>query len=305
MPDKFIKFICKACGQKIKIAETAAGKHGRCPKCDALIIVPAITESMLQPACLHTATEEPSPGLTLESTNEAEEPPQRKLPWSIDIFLYPASLNGMIYIGIFLVLSFLVGLAGRFLVIAGEYGLIFSLLFRLLLAGYIFYYISYCIFDSSKGNIRAPAIAMQHAPDIKELFFQILLILGSVAICFSPAAIYYGLTEQTGLIFWIVAACGGFFFPMALLAAVLFDEIGALNPIFVIGSILRTFLPYCGLVLLVFVFTSLVIVTSVALKSLPLLRLLSGPANIYFALIGAHLLGRFHFKYKQRLDWGI
>ncbi len=36
-----IRFSCKNCGQKITAAETQAGKKGRCPKCKAVLVVPA------------------------------------------------------------------------------------------------------------------------------------------------------------------------------------------------------------------------------------------------------------------------
>lgn len=36
-----IRFTCKNCGQKIAVAETQAGKKGRCPKCKTILVVPA------------------------------------------------------------------------------------------------------------------------------------------------------------------------------------------------------------------------------------------------------------------------
>lgn len=237
--------------------------------------------------------------------SEDEQPQARRHPWFIDVFLYPANVDGLTYIIIFLVLSFLIGLFGRFLAVAGHYGAIISLVARGLLIGYILYYFTYCIFDSSKGNTRAPSIAMHHAPDKQDLIFQIFLILGSGAICFSPVAVYYGFTQQTDLIFWIMVVCGAFVFPMALLAGVLFDAFDALNPILIISSILRVFLPYCGLILSFCAFGGTVIVIRSGLRHLLVPSFISDGVNLYLLLIAAHLLGRFYFKYEEKLYWEV
>jgi len=231
---------------------------------------------------------------------------KRKLPWFIDTLLYPVSLHGIIYIAIFLTLRLLISLLGRYVFsYAGHYGGVLSLFLNILLVGYIFYYFGYCIFDSSKGGRRTPDIRAEHIPDKEDFISQLFLILGCVAICFCPVAIYYGFTQRIDSTFWLLSACGAFFFPMALLAGVLFDAIHALNPIFIIGSIFKAFLPYCGLILSFCLFGGLVAVIVRIMHRLPILGFISNAVNLYLLFVAVHLLGRFYWWNKDKLDWGI
>ncbi len=231
---------------------------------------------------------------------------ERKLPWLIDVLLYPASLHGVVYIAIFLALRLLIDLLGRFVFsYAGPYGGVLSLVLYILLIGYVFYYFGYCIFDSSKGGRRAPDISIQHTPDKGDLISQLLLILGSVAICFWPVAVYYIFTQRTDLFFWLLSGLGIIFFPMALLTGVLFDSFDALNPILIIRSIFVTFLPYCGLILSFCVFGGLVAVVLLVLRRVPVLGFLSNVVKLYLLLVAAHLLGRFYWWNKGKLNWEV
>lgn len=248
----------------------------------------------------------------------------RKLPWLIDIFLYPISTSGVIHIVIFLAAPFVISLINRF-ILSGLFllGGIISLLLYLLFVGYVFFYLGYCIFDSSKGGLRAPDISIQHTPDKGDLISQLLRILGCLGVCFWPLAVYYIFIEQADVVFWLLFAFGSFFFPMALLAGVLFDSFDALNPILIIRSIHKTFLPYCALVLFFCVLNALII---------RIIANLPGPRNyiqvlnygfvivhyvcsksfvyqtvppIYLAMVAAHLLGRFYWRYQEKLNWGL
>lgn len=230
---------------------------------------------------------------------------KRKLPWFVDVFLYPISISGIIHIVIFWLSLLLLGLLDRFILSRVDLGGIISLWLYMLLIGYISYYFGYCIFDSSKGGRRAPDIAIVHTPDKGDLLSQLFLMLGCVAICFCPVAIYYAFTIRTDSTFWVLAGCGGFFFPMALLVGVLFDATHALNPIFIVGSILRSFFAYCGLILSFCLFGGLVVVIVRVLNRLPILGFISNIINLYLLFVSAHLLGRFYWLNKDRLDWGL
>lgn len=250
---------------------------------------------------------------------------QRKLPWLIDVFLYPTSVSGVIHLVIF---WFLPPLVGTFLLRAADIFILIPLAIGvyLLLLGYMIYYIMLCVFDSSKGGRRAPDITTIDLPGTGELICQLFLILGAIAICFWPVALYYVFTKKIDLIFWVLSACGTFFLPMALLAGILFDATHALNPVFIIGSILRTFLPYCGLVPLFCVLGGLLAVIASNTFSLPAAQSLQqgigqimlvlgrlfrasltypGMAFIYLAMVAAHLLGWFYWWYKDKLNWGL
>jgi hypothetical protein len=252
----------------------------------------------------------------------------RKLPWVVDILLYPTSASGPIHLVIFIFgpplawvfLSRLAHTALFFLFAALSVGI------YLLFVGYMLYYMGLCILDSAKGGRRAPDITTQELPDKGELLSELFLILGAIAICLWPAGLYYMLAKKYDLLFWMLAACGMYFLPMALLAGILFDATHALNPAFIIGSIWRTFLPYCGLVPVFCVLGALVALIASDVLGLPAAQSLrQGVAQImlvlgrlfrvtvswraavfiYLAMVAAHLLGGFYWWHKDELDWGI
>ena len=251
---------------------------------------------------------------------------KRKLPWIIDIFLYPLSASGMVHLAFFWLAPPLLGLVHKFILSRFLIGLIIAAFLYIMLIGYAFYYLSYCIFDSSKGGRRAPDISIQHTPDKSEIISQLFLILACIAVCFWPIAVYHLLTKRTDLIFWLLSACGIFFFPMALLAGVLFDATHALNPAFIICSIFKTFFKYCGLVLFFCVLGGLTAKIISDISSLPKPQNILGAvfqiflifnyffsaafiykaiAFIYLAMVAAHLLGSFYWWHKDKLNWGL
>jgi hypothetical protein len=247
--------------------------------------------------------------------------PQRTLPWFIDIFLYPFSLSGIIHIVIFIVTPLLIGFVVLgFLELFGGF---MSLIVYLLFTGYFFYYIGYCVFDSSRGGLRAPDVTLYDSPDKSEFGSQVFLVIGTVAVCFFPAVTYYIATGRADVFFWLLSAVCIFFLPMAILTAVLFDSVDALNPVTIITSIYRTFTPYCGLVLTFSVFAGLIapiilglpqpqtLLSGLAYVSSIMYYLLGTAfifykiAFVYSAMVSAHLLGRFYLRYKKKLNWGI
>ncbi len=256
-----------------------------------------------------------------------EDPPlerKSKLPWFIDALFYPLSISGGIHLAVFLFTPFVVGLVSRY-VLSGFFilGGILSLLLYLLYVGYVLYYLACCVFDSSKGGWRAPDISLQPVPDKGDLFSQLLRVCGCFAVCFWPLAVYYILTERADLVFWLLFVLGSFFLPMALLAGVLFDSFDALNPILIIRSIYKTFLPYCSLVPLFCILDILVIKV---ISNLPqpgnyLQALGYGFLTVdylcsksfvyhtiplfYLAMVAAHILGRFYWWNKDKLNWGL
>jgi len=281
-----IRFTCGNCGQKIGVPEIRAGKKGKCPKCKNVVVVPKAAganlpasqddsaksnisskysdfdltvldvpqedKAPIQPTSQYDVSDkafggvqkpEESPG-----TDETEPVGKRKLPWIIDIFLYPLNLAGIIHlICLWLLVFLLCPLVMEFLGLGIEY---IPIVYTLPIA-YVLYYFTECIRDSAIGRCRAPDFWMHPADSDKwDCISQLFLVLGCIAVCFWPVSVYYIVTERTDLTYWLLLAFGGFFFPMVLLAVVLFDSFNALNPILIIGSIFRTFLPYCGMVLL-------------------------------------------------------
>jgi DNA-directed RNA polymerase subunit RPC12/RpoP len=338
-----IEFQCNKCGQKISIHEIYAGKKGRCPKCKNVLIVPELQNSSCEPeenvpvdnqkgskfsaydlslldipqkgeisneaigqySSSDRAAEdlhEPAESAAMEEIEPAGGP---KLPWLIDIFLYPLNLAGFIHlICLWLLVFLLCPLVMALLGLGTEY---IPFVYTLPVA-YVLYYFSECIRDSAAGHCRAPDFWMHPGDDKWHCISQLLVVLGCIAVHFWPVSVYYIFTERTDLIYWLLMAFGGFFFPMALLAVVLFDSLNALNPILIIRSIFRTLLPYCGMVLLFYGGALLFMEIDSPVNRfwlLPILPFILKLAQLYLVFVSVGLLGRFYWRYQDKLNWEV
>jgi len=339
-----IKFRCGNCGQKIAVPEIHAGKKGKCPRCKNIVVIPNVPaeqasppisqngvnsakvdrqKSPFDPAFLDippaAETQPPSEygdsGTASEiekelmaGTAESEPVGERKLPWIIDIFLYPTSQAGLTYLAIFVG----VPLAIRFIKLSlGTFGLAIalpSLIINILVGLGMCWYFAECVRDSACGRTRAPE-AFSTA-DISEMFSQSLYLAACYLLFAGPAGFYFVYTQKTDAIFWLLLAYGAFFFPMALLAVVMFNSSSAFNPLLLIISIFKTLFPYSGLVAFL---TALVLVARFIPTVQPdtnkwavlALDCISSSIFIYVALVVAHLLGRFYWRYQNKLNWEV
>jgi len=244
--------------------------------------------------------------------DETEEQPVRKLPWILDIFLYPTSISGLVNLGIFWTLLILLGLTGRILPIPFIWGI-----GKFIVAAYMYYYLMECIRDSAKGGIRAPE-NISSMPDMGDAVSQAMEITASVVIFWGPVAAYsmYKIFWQstgsdsvydlrTDVAFWLLLGYGIFFFPMGLLAVAMFNSTSAFNPFLWIASIFSTFFHYCSLVLSFCVLTSLFLKVVFSFTPSLFLAYLFGAAFIYLAMVAAHLLGRFYYINSRKLNWEV
>ena len=225
-----------------------------------------------------------------------------RMPWIVRAFIYPLSASGILHIFIFTFCPVLLILIETHVFRHFAIGGIIFLVSFILLIGYGIYYVAYCVFDGSKGNRSAPYIPKLHFPDKWELVGQYFLIFAGAAICFWPVGIYTVYFRRIDLYFWLLLGCGSFFFPMALLSVILFDAISALNPVFIIVSIFKTFIGYCGL----FLFFCVIIAFMIFVLPVPSLLGFTGHAVRYYLLmVLANRLGWFYWWYKGKLGWGI
>ncbi|MHC4642606.1 MAG: TFIIB-type zinc ribbon-containing protein [Planctomycetota bacterium] len=331
-----IKFNCKNCAQKISFPEIHAGRKGKCPKCGAVSVIPEVknrepvtgdidsnnlqltptdlvselsliknpeeSRAATQPAGYKGFTESVQVLVRTPEEDEAEATGQRKLPWIIDIFLYPASLPGLTILGIIIfipllisIVAFLLGSLAFFVTIPGFFINIFIGL-------YLYWYLAECIRDSSVGGLRAPE-TVGTTPGLDDMLSRILDIIVCFVVFIGPPGFYFLYTHRTDTIFWALAGYAVFFFPMGLLAVIVFDSFSALNPIVLIGSIFSTFFQYCGLVLL-FIIVGFLAGRVPEIQS-PVLRFFFSCLRIYLMFVGAHLLGRFYWRYQEKLNWEV
>jgi len=336
--DSVIKFRCENCGQKFSVHNNNAGKKGKCPKCKNILVVPEIeSTSPTSKQCNSEDSkinskysaydlsllalpqkdkdQEPAPchpdgsGNTTEYNQESEETAEEttalyRLPWFVDIFLYPISASGLVNLAI---LSFL----PRMLPPLGHLDYWMhpppSLAIIVILVGYLIYCLSDFICDSADGNRRAPDIELSLSilTNAWELVWLILNTFICVAVCVGPLVAYLIITKQTDIIFWLLVTYGILYLPMVLLGLVLFDSLRALNPILIIASIFNVFLPYCGLVLLFFAVSGVIAIILVIMPQSFITSYLLSVVCIYLAMIMAHLLGRFCYKYREKLNWEV
>jgi len=346
-----IKFNCPNCSSKLKVPEDFAGRKGKCPKCKNAILIPAsqIVADLLTPA--PQAIEQPSekspynltfldnprnltpptksphqysePDTAGQDQNmllrgyrkpEPDTPPTRKLPWIIDIFLYPANTPGLTIIAIAVILPFVLHGLTKFLSIftitfpPGIVFLVLIVIIRFLLGiilfCYIWWYLSECIRDSAFGGLRAPETAGS-TPGFAEMICIVFRIIACAAVALAPAIVYLIFTKRIDRTLWILYGCGAFVFPMAWLAVTMFDSVSALNPILIIPSILSTLLRYFALALFyympAFAIPMLIYILPRNWAMDHFLKL----TGIYLSMVTCHLLGRFYFRTREKLNWEV
>ena len=336
--DSIIKFRCENCGQKFIVHKNNAGKKGKCPKCKNIIVIPKVRaqspfisqtdsenpqvspkSSSYDSALLAMPQKDKTQDLPLNhpeasgniaeyeqepEENEEETAALRKLPWFVEILLYPISSSGLVNLAI---LSFL----PRMLPPLGHlnYWIHLSPFIAIIVVfvGYLLYCLSDYIRDSAGGNRRAPDIevSLSILTNAGELVWLILNTFICVAVCVGPLVAYLIITRRTDVIFWLLVTYGVLYLPMLLLAVVLFDSLRALNPILIIASMLNVLLPYCGLVLLFFAVSGLIAIILVVMPQSFIISYILGAVCIYLTMVMAHLLGRFCYKYREKLNWEV
>jgi hypothetical protein len=334
--DSVIRFNCNFCSRQVHVPRVHAGKKGKCPHCKNIVLVPQLSPASPPPQPdgeIHLKRDSdwsfqtgpptyPTPPQAVPTADqqyqmlrqtaglpslEPPPPPERKFPLLIDIFLYPANINGLLFLAIVVLLPLLY----RFLSLCLGYFAIFLVL-PLIVIGpiifmYTYWYLALCVRDSAAGNIRAPD-TISEVPGVGELFGQLLLIFACLAVCAAPAAGYFGYTRRMDFVFWVLAGAGTFIYPMTLLGVLMFDSVNGLNPLIIIPSLFGTFFHYCGLVVLIGAILFLLVQTQRIIPPGILGYLLTPVFRIpefYLTLVTAHLLGRFYFTYQGKLNWAV
>ncbi len=236
----------------------------------------------------------------------AEHTGERPLPWPLDILFYPLSVSGLIHL---LTMTLLViGLIhGRRFApgLLRPFGLLSLIPF--LIAPYFAWYLAECMYDSARGGIRALNILAAN-PGLSEVGSRILYLVAEGILYILPAVLYPLYVQRFDGVFWTLVAWAVVFPPIGLLAMVVLDSADALNPLFLLGSILRVFVPYLGLLVLVAAlagFFGLVLRACCRSQASIWLQVTGVVIVAYGAFVLAHVFGRFYWRYRDRLDWGL
>jgi hypothetical protein len=255
-------------------------------------------------------------------TTDADEM-QRRYPWYLDIWLYPLGRNTPIMVAILeggpMALATLAGLSWGAVMIAPlllpfAMVIIFTCLIGLLLmALYLVWYICECVRDSSQGHVRAPD-TINSTPSHIELLSQSATIIISTLMSWLPVMLcfYY---QAPPIWCWSILALVAYGYPMIFLRCVIHESFTGLNVFALPLRILRTFLPYTAVALVLNLYLAglygLSIVLAPVFSLEPARAWILGPlcllvpvinlGPLYFTLVIAHILGSFYARYETQV----
>jgi DNA-directed RNA polymerase subunit RPC12/RpoP len=328
-----IHFTCAKCGKSFTATNDYAGKKGQCTKCNSEIFIPASVDApppeLQKPKFARDVPEIIENNFHEKSTGESQpEKYKRKLPWLIDIFLYPISKSGITTLLVLSCTPLLLMIITYVFSIVPVIGIFIGFSAALLICvinAYAFLYLCECIQNSADGYVRLSINAGDHT-DLGETFFMTLRIFVCLLLFLLPGLIrLYYFNEADNILdfifvfreyntpdkgFYILSAISAAFFPMGLLSIVMKESFSGLNPILICKSILRTHIFYVWLLILFWAgITAIVYVRIFIIKTfrnefshmaaIGVFRFF----EIYILMIVAHLMGRFYYKNSHRLDW--
>jgi hypothetical protein len=166
-----------------------------------------------------------------------------------------------------------------------------------LIAGYLCSFAIKIIACSANGEDEMP-----DWPDLTNVWDDIILplalLLLTLFLCLVPALAWgVGVSnQQPDAIFWILVGAGMLYLPMGLLAVALFHTLLALNPVLVIGSILKAPLSY-GVAALAFiaVYAISLFGQTVLAEAVPYAGpALAGFVSLYLLIVAMRILGMFY-----------
>ncbi|MBN2137068.1 MAG: hypothetical protein JW720_04625 [Sedimentisphaerales bacterium] len=234
--------------------------------------------------------------------HEPEPIPQRKLPWIIDIFLYPTSRLSLVILALFAIvpiaIRILVLSTGPFMLITLWPGWLVIIFFYL----YAFWYYSSAIRQSAEGKLRAPN-EITDVPGMWEMLVQLGRAAACLLVFFLPALIYLKHAQARDTVFWMLFGSAALLFPMGFLAVNVFDSLRGLNPAVIVPSIYKTFLPYCCLALIHLGIGRLLAEIGPYWQRSREMAYISLGGIFYLMLVSGHLLGRLYFRYEEKLNW--
>jgi hypothetical protein len=316
---------------KLSAREDRAGKKVVCPRCKGKIQIsdpsepqPSTSEAQndlqlidppkpLDGALLELKDEQASANIDegqreeqLQSSILPESPPERtgerKLPWPIDILLYPFSGAGLTTLGIVIVIPLLINLVAGALGPFGFFIAIPGAIVNAVIDAYFLWYVTQCVQDSGLGGVRAPETISQ-APGLWDMVVQLGRTLACIAVALLPLMVYWSCVQKVDITYWSLLGFAAAVFPMAMLSVTMHDSIGGLNPLILIPSVFRTLLSYLVLVLALGSVVFLLVRIWLAVTEDPALSFTFSLAKYYPILVAAHLLGRFYWRYREKLDW--
>ena len=166
----------------------------------------------------------------------------------------------------------------------------------------MYWYLAECVRESAAGWVRAP-YGFGGLPTTKDMFSQVISIIGCLAVFLGPFAIHTISAGQMDMISWFLLGLAVFLYPMGLLSVLMHDSTDFLKLRTFTKSIPKIFLPYLGLIILLLIQVMLIRMLPEQDQESILSKILFRFIIIYIAIIDAHLLGRLYWKYQHKFNW--
>ena len=222
------------------------------------------------------------------------------------LWAYPFRGQGKFLILAFFLFMFVLGFATQFLgALVGILGILVlgpAILIGGLMVCYICTFLISIIGCSARGDRQMPD--WPNFSHVDDLVRPLVLTIGTILLCFGPAMVYHLVMplEQGGsrIIWESLLGLGLFYLPMGLLTVTLYDSILAINPITVIGAIVKIPLDYSVVIILWFGLYELMALVALIPHVGPSV---SGLLGFYAAIIAPHIVGLMYFANRKRLGW--
>jgi hypothetical protein len=235
--------------------------------------------------------------------------PTEPVPSFANALAYPFRGGGLFVLGVGTMLLGLIAFGMPFL-----YGYVISMFVYGCLCNYLFD----VVLTTANGEDKPPGL-----PDFsdwwEDILQPILLMISTTVLCFAPSFLYFiGYLWHCWYEGWVpdlsqpacawgvvgLALISLYYYPMALLAVIMFDSKRAVSPRMVVPSISRVLRPYmmvCGFMTLIGL--SLVVFRVVFTRGSFLVYFGGVALKLWGAMVSMRLLGLMYRTYKSRLGW--
>jgi len=183
----------------------------------------------------------------------------------------------------------------------------FGLIAQVFLWGYLSAFLIQNIAEAADGQDSPP-----DWPSVTNLVDDILrpflLVLGALVVSFAPLIAYMILSwpiDMASPILWVLLVVSAAYLPMALIAVALYRSVNALNPITVIGGIVKTMPAYLVAAAAFFlIYAGNVLIRSAIAAGTPFgISPLAWALSLYFLMVEMYILGRLYYTHSRRLGW--
>lgn len=236
----------------------------------------------------------------------------------LSVLLYPATWSGLLAVAMVAAVPAMLGLRARHAHLGAMLFTRAGVAILLFIAVYLAWFVPECIRDSARGGERAPSVILSGV----NRFIMISRAAGALAVVavFVFPLLWYVFEDRLTFVIavnppderrnvaivFLLATWAAVYTPMSLLSMAMHASPEAMNPRFLTSSICRVLASYSRLAAGIAAYAALAWVLLDQLYSLTSSippRACGAGVFAYGMLVIAHVLGRFHRRHRQRLNW--